>query len=277
MIRRLAPVLRIVVALLLLIPAVSLAQTNCNVGAGPLRTSAPATLKPDDIVRRFTESESAMIAGRKSYSFRQDVSVQSLRHGLMPNEWDADGEFRLVMDVSHDDGHGNRVEAVVFAPQSTLHRMSVGKEDMEDIRRFATFALTTSELPHYNVLYAGQQHVDELDTYVFDVAPKHIEKGKRYFQGRIWVEATDMNVVKTCGKSVPDTVVVKKKRVVESTVQPKFATYREFIDGRYWFPTYARSDDVIDFGPNNEVHVREIIHFTSYKSLSRDATMASSK
>lgn len=277
MIRRIAVALRIAAASLLLTHVVAFAQTNCEVGAGPLRSGAPATLKTDDIIRRFTENESAMVAARKSYSFRQDVIVQTVRRGLMPNEWDADGEFRLVMDVSHDDGDGNRVEGVVFAPQSTLHRISIGKEDMEDMRRFATFALTTSELPQYNVLYAGQQHVDELDTYVFDIAPKHLIKGKRYFQGRLWVEAADMNVVKTCGKSVPDTMVVKKKRVVESSVQPKFATYREFIDGHYWFPTYARSDDTIDFGNNNEAHLREIIRFTNYKSLSRDATMASSK
>jgi len=46
--------------------------------------------------------------------------------------------------------------------------------------------LTTEEAPQYNLTYAGQQHVDELDTYVFHVEPKNEEKGKRYFQQRAY-------------------------------------------------------------------------------------------
>ena len=40
--------------------------------------------------------------------------------------------------------------------------------------------------------------------YVFDIAPKKIEGKKRYFQGRVWVDDHDFQIVKTYGKTVPD-------------------------------------------------------------------------
>jgi hypothetical protein len=246
-----------------------LAQTNCEVGAGALRKEPPASVKPEEIIQRFTASESQMEAARRTYAFTEDVNVRTLRKGELGNDWEPDGEFRSVIDVSYDP-RGNRVDAVKFSPQSTLTRLSLGPEDFEDIHHFSVFALTTSELPRYNVTYAGQQNVDELETYVFDVAPKTIEKGKRYYQGRVWVEASGFHVVKSCGKSVPNTVITQKKRfvgkkVVGEGVQPTFATYREYIDGKYWFPTYSRSDDLLKFG-NDEVKIRELIKFTNYRA-----------
>jgi hypothetical protein len=65
--------------------------------------------------------------------------------------------------------------------------------------------------------------------------------------------------VKTCGKSVPD---IRKKN--NENLTPKFVTYREQIDGQYWFPTYTRADDVLHF-TGNDVRIREIIKYTNYK------------
>jgi hypothetical protein len=122
--------------------------------------------------------------------------------------------------------------------------------------------LTTEDLPLYDVLYVGQQHVDEIETYVFDMAPKRIEKGQRYFQGRIWVDNHDFQIVKTCGRSVPD--LHAKKKNDQENLTPKFVTYREQIDGQYWFPTYTRADDELHF-KNGDIHIREIIKYTNYK------------
>jgi hypothetical protein len=41
-------------------------------------------------------------------------------------------------------------------------------------------------------------------------------------------------------------------------------TYREQIDGQYWFPTYTRADDDLHF-KSGDVHIREIIKYTNYK------------
>jgi hypothetical protein len=100
------------------------------------------------------------------------------------------------------------------------------------------------------------------------VAPKTIEKGQRYFQGRIWVENHDLQIVKTCGKSVPEisasTAGKKKKKNMQENLTPKFVTYRELIDGEYWFPTYTRADDILRF-QTGDVHIREVIKYTNYK------------
>jgi hypothetical protein len=126
--------------------------------------------------------------------------------------------------------------------------------------------LTTAELPRYSILYVGQQKVDELDTYVFDVAPKTIEKGQRYFQGRIWVDSQDLQIVKTYGKSVPDIGVdpKKKKHPENENLFPKFVTYREQIDDNYWFPTYTKADDVLHFS-TGDVHIKIIVKYTNYR------------
>ena len=87
----------------------------------------------------------------------------------------------------------------------------MSQEDFEDIRHRLPFVLTTEELPEYNILYVGQQQEDELHCYVFDIAPKKIEGKKRYFQGRIWVDDHDFQIVKTYGKTVPDHHAAKKQ------------------------------------------------------------------
>jgi hypothetical protein len=138
------------------------------------------------------------------------------------------------------------------------------KEDFEDIRTKMAFLMTSSDLPHYNLLYVGQQHVDEIETYVFDAAPKVIEKGQRYFQGRLWVDQQDMQIVKSCGKTVPETIANPKKKKADENLSPRFVTYREQIDGQYWFPTYIRAEDTLHFR-QGDVQMREIIKLTNYK------------
>jgi hypothetical protein len=140
-----------------------------------------------------------------------------------------------------------------------LYRVTLTPQDMEDIRSLLAFAITTEELAHYSISYAGQQHIDELDSYVFDVAPKTIEKGKRYFEGRIWVESRDLAVVKTCGKNVPDSQQTKSAE----NVSPKFVIYREQFAG-HWFPTYARSDDFLFF-KQGAIRIRETVKYSNYK------------
>jgi hypothetical protein len=68
-----------------------------------------------------------------------------------------------------------------------------------------------------------------------------MEKGERYFEGQIWVDQLDLQIVKTYGKGVG----VQKKN--DDHQLPRFETYRQQIDGKYWFPTYTRADDVLHF------------------------------
>ena len=133
-------------------------------------------------------------------------------------------------------------------------------EDVDDIRHRLPFVLTSDEIPEYQILYVGQQQEDELHCYVFDIAPKEIVGKKRYFQGRIWVDDRDFQIVKTYGKTVPD---IRKKKGQENLF-PKFTTWREQIDGKYWFPTYTKADDTLHFS-SGDVHIREIVKYSDYK------------
>lgn len=245
--------------LLLFLPRFVSAETNCDAGAGPLNPAPPKGISTGQIIEKFAAKEEVFKEARNDYTFTEDIKVQQLDGSTVT------GEFRLVEDITYDD-KGNRVENIVFAPQPSLTEVSLTREDYEDFRNKMPFVMTTADIPKYDLLYVGQQHVDEIDTYAFDVAPKKIEKGERYFQGRIWVDARDLQIAKTCGKSVPDlrADAGKKKKNVEENLTPKFVTYREQIDGQYWFPTYTSADDVLHFR-TNDVHIREIIKYTNYK------------
>ncbi len=221
-------------------------------GEGQLDAAQPSGITTDEIIRRFAAKEGQFKEARENYTYTQDVKIQTLDGDTV------DGEFRQVVDITFD-ARGKRLENVVFAPQPTLQRVQMSQQDFDDIRRLMPFVLTSEEIPEYDILYVGQQQEDELHTYVFDVAPKHIEKNKRYFQGRIWVDDHDFQIVKTYGKSVPDI----RSRSNENLF-PKFVTYREQIDNVYWFPTYTKADDTLHFS-NQDVHIREIIRYTNYK------------
>jgi hypothetical protein len=252
-----AAVLVVFISALLLVPA-AVGQTNCDEGTSTLNPAQPQGMTPQQIIDKFAAREEIFRQARNNYLYTQDITVQELDGNTVS------GEFRLVQEITYDD-KGARIENVTFAPQNTLRQLSLSREDYEDFRYKMAFIMTTSDLPQYNLLYVGQQHQDEIDTYVFDVAPKTFAKGQRYFQGRIWVDNRDFQIVKSCGKTVPDIIANKKKKKnAQENLSPKFVTYREQIDGKYWFPTYIKADDTLHFS-NNDVHMREIIKLTNYK------------
>ena len=219
---------------------------------GLLDSSQPKGVTPEQVIQQFAAKETDFKKAREQYTYRQDVKVQTVDGDTM------DGEYHEVFDVLFDD-QGKRLENVVFAPQNTLERIQMSPEDLDDIRHKLPFVLTSEEIPEYDILYVGQQQEDELHCYVFDIAPKKIEGKKRYFQGRIWVDDHDFQIVKTFGKTVPD---IRKKN--NENLFPKFTTYREQIDGKYWFPTYTKADDTLHFS-TNDVHIREIVKYQDYK------------
>ncbi len=221
--------------------------------AGPLDKSEPKGITVEEIIKRFAAKEKAFKDARDQYTYRQDVKVMTL-DGDTP-----DGSYQQVFDVTFDD-KGRKIKNVVFAPQPTLQRLQMTEEDFDDIENRLPFVLTSDEIGEYDILYVGQQKQDELNTYVFDVAPKQIVGKKRYFQGRIWVDDHDFQIVETYGKTVPD---IRKKKGQENLF-PKFTTWREQIDGQYWFPTYTRAEDTLKFSMG-DIKIREIIKYTNYK------------
>jgi hypothetical protein len=223
---------------------------------GALNPAEPKGVTSDEIIQHFAAKEKEFKTALDQYGYRQTVKVQTV-DGDTP-----DGEYQQVFDVSFDD-QGKKVKNVVFAPQSTLQRIMMTEQDIDDIENRLPFVLTSDEINEYSILYVGQQQEDDLHCYVFDIAPKKIEGKKRYFQGRIWVDDKDFQIVKTYGKSVPD---ITRKRGNENLF-PKFTTYREqVVDGPYWFPVYTRADDTLHFS-NGDVKIREIVKYTNYKKF----------
>jgi hypothetical protein len=223
---------------------------------GALNPAEPKGVTSDEIIQHFAAKEKEFKTALDQYGYRQTVKVQTV-DGDTP-----DGEYQQVFDVSFDD-QGKKVKNVVFAPQSTLQRIMMTEQDIDDIENRLPFVLTSDEINEYSILYVGQQQEDDLHCYVFDIAPKKIEGKKRYFQGRIWVDDKDFQIVKTYGKSVPD--ITRKKG--NENLFPKFTTYREqVVDGPYWFPVYTRADDTLHFS-NGDVKIREIVKYTNYKKF----------
>src|ERR1044072_5381389 len=78
---------------------------------------------------------------------------------------------------------------------------------------------------------------------------------ERLFKGRIWVDDQDLQIVKTKGKGVPET---KQNKF------PTVETYREHIDGRFWFPTYSYADEELIFENGSSLHVRMKVRYMDF-------------
>jgi len=237
------------------------AMTNTNTNAGMHAeghadseiSATPPSVPAEQIIQRFSQHESEFQTERANYTYSQAFVIQTV-----DSDGNPDGEYRMNSDILFTPD-GKRYEKITFAPPDSLRRISMSKQDLDDLKNIQPFVLTTEDLPKYNVTYVGRQLVDELHTYVFDVAPKKMEKDQRYFQGRVWVDDKDMQIVKSYGKAVPD--IMKKNN---ENIFPHFETLRENINGPYWFPTYTHADDTLHFSSGG-VRIRMTVKYSNYK------------
>jgi hypothetical protein len=229
-------------------------------GFGPMDISEP-TQPPEQIIKQFAAKESEFQKALNHYTYRRVARVQTI-----DDDNKVDGEYYEVDDVIFSPS-GERMEKVVYAPENTLQRVSMSPSDLQDIQHGYPFVLTAEEIGAYNVKYVGRQKVDELDCYVFDVSPKVIEKKKRYLLGRIWVDATDLQIVVTNGRMVPDDT-----RKGQEDLHPPFMTWRAQVDGHYWFPVYTKGEGILHFSGGSgymgeDVHMRDTIKYSDYKQF----------
>jgi hypothetical protein len=216
-------------------------------------TNDPPALPVEQIIQKFTQHEDEFRKERENFTYTQIVVLQTI-----DIDGQVDGEYRLTSDIQFTPD-GKRYQKDIFAPASTIERITMTQQDFDDIEKVWPLVLTPSELPKYEVKYVGREQVDEVGTYVLDIAPKVLEKHQRYFQGRIWVEDRDLQIVKTSGISTG----LKKKK--EDSAYPHFETFRENIEGHYWFPTYTRADDILRFKSGPDVRFRVSVRYTNYK------------
>jgi TonB family protein len=236
--------------LILLLTVVSASKLAAQTDGGALSQG-----EIDRIISRFTTKESEFRRALNSYSFKRDALIQSIGMGGQ-----VIGEYHRVSQFTFDD-QGNRYEKISFFPMSSMPEITA--EDVEDLGGVEPFALEPSKIGKYNIRYAGKEKIDELNLFIFDVQPKVLPDPKktkeRLFSGRIWVDDQDLQIVKTKGKGVPET---KKNKF------PTVETYREHIDGRFWFPTYSYADEELIFDDGGSLHVRMKVRYMDFTPTS---------
>ena len=218
---------------------------------------APPSLPEPEIIRRFSQKEDEYILSRTRYTYRKTIRIQEFGPDGQPS-----GEFVLVTQPVRD-AEGKLYEKVVERPVSTLPHLILRSEDVEGLQRVPAFPLTTAQLSKYDLKYLGKEQVDEIACYIFQAKPKMVERAKAYFDGIVWVDAKYLEVVKTYGKWVTDQGEMRSVAGLPFTL---FETYRENVDGKYWFPNYSRSDGTLS-GKGQEIPVRLVIKWTDFKPL----------
>jgi hypothetical protein len=215
----------------------------------------------DNIIRKFTRGESLFRQALNIYMFNRNATIQTIGMGGQIT-----GTFKKDSFITFDQG-GNRYEKVLFAPVSTLTEISVTANDLENMGGIDPFAIEPKNIPKYNFTYLGKEKIDELSLYVFEVQPRVIPNWKKtdekLFSGRIWVDDQDFMIVKTKGKAVPE----GKERFAV------METWRENIDGKYWFPSYTSSDDELVFENGQVVKMKIRIKYTNYRVGKTDVTI----
>ncbi|HSU61705.1 MAG TPA: hypothetical protein VLI55_20515 [Bryobacteraceae bacterium] len=230
----------------------------CVAGSAVILPAAVSSSKPDptpdqiqNIIKTFTQKETDFAIARENYTYRQTTKIEEVDP--------PGGSFEVVEEVGFDD-RNKRTSRVTYAPVVSLEHIVMTQEDEEDYRHVMPFVMTNDTLPEYDVSYVGRQQVDEIGCYVFNVKPKVLTKDrKRYFDGQIWVDDQDLQIVKTFGRSTGHL------RRGEDQQFPKFETYRQQIDGKYWFPTYTYADDTLNFKDGPSQRIKEIIKYDHYK------------
>jgi hypothetical protein len=217
----------------------------------------PSQAQIDEIIQKFAANEAQFAKARENYTYHQTARIQELEpSGTVSGRWET------VSDIVFPDG--KRSEKVVRAPVSTLSKILLTPEDLEDLKSVQPFVLTTNELPKYLIRYIGKETLDEIPCYTFAVKPKKVEPGQRYFEGIVWVDDRDLQIVKSYGRG---TGVFKK-----NNAYPKFETYREQIDGKYWFPTYTIANATLHFQEGDQ-RIKQTVRYEDYKQFKSSSTI----
>lgn len=227
---------------------------NTNAGITKVNLSQAET---DRIIKNVVTKEQEFREALANYVFNRSATVQTVGMGGQIS-----GEFRRDSFMSLSPG-GQRFEKILFAPADTLTDLRITPEDLEDLGGVNAFALEPSVVNQYNFNYVGKEKIDELDLYVFDVSPKVMPDAKktkqRFFAGRIWIDDRDLQIVKSKGKALPET---------KDNKFPIVETWRENVDGKYWFPAYASvtgNDGELVFDNGSVLRMKMEIKYSNYK------------
>jgi hypothetical protein len=222
--------------------------------------STARDLAPEEIIKAFTAKESQFFEAWNQYYYRQIATVKVLSDdGVPSNE-----AMTLVFEVVFLDNGTRDVKLV--QRKGYLRSVLWTAEDQDVITNYQPFALTVKELPLYDLKYLGKEKIDELNTHVFSVNPRTVTAGKRFFKGKIWVDDTDLQIVRTIGQVVPQK---------DSVQFPEFETLRQLVDKKYWFPVWSHADSVLNYKVPipRSLRVEETITYEGFKLFTSSVTV----
>jgi hypothetical protein len=224
---------------------------------GVAEPEAPPSLPPAQIIKGFAQKEDLYFGARPQYSYRKTVRIQEFGLDGKPT-----GEYQATYEAGRT-SDGRVYEKALSAPQSNLEYLQFEPEDVQQLLRVPAYPLTSGQLGKYDLQYLGTEKVDEVDCYIFQAHPKTLDRQHPYFDGILWVDQKYLEVVKTYGKWITDLGDFRPS----SMPFTMFETYRENVDGKYWFPNYSRADEVVKLKDRN-VPVRVTIKWTDFKPFS---------
>ena len=240
--------LSLILVLVCLLVVSAFGQTASNIVKTDM---SPAEI--DRIVKKFTQNEALFRQALNIYAFNRYATMQTVGMGGQIT-----GTYKRDSYLTFNEG-GERFEKILFAPVSTMTEIVITVADIENLGGIDPFAIEPKVANQYNFTYLGKEKIDELNLYVFEVAPKVMPDWKRgvakFFQGRIWVDDEDLMIVKSKGKAVPE----GKERF--ATME----TFRENVDGKYWFPSFSTSDDELVFESGQAVKMRVRVKYKDYR------------
>jgi hypothetical protein len=225
-----------------------------------LAPAAAAQEAPENLARMVARRETATEKERNEYTYRQTVLIQEL-----DERGSERGRYKEVRDIIFSPTH-ERTEQVIGKPENLLKSLVMTPEDFRDIRDIQPLVLTEDRLWNYETKFRGDETMDGVDCWVLKVEPRQILEGQRLFDGMIWVDKKEYNIVRMEGQAVPQIRTLKTENLF-----PRFTTIRKPIDGKHWFPVYTYADDTLEFrgGPLRE---RLRIEYSGYKRFGAEST-----
>jgi hypothetical protein len=214
----------------------------------------PPPIPVSEIIKRFTQNEDAMFQAHTNYGYHRTVRVQEF-----DDKGKMTGELVITTEFAHAPD-GRAYEKGDKHPESTLKFLDLDYEHMDTLQKIPLLPFGSSQIAKYDFTYAGTQKLDELDTYIFRVEPKQVDRQHAYFSGVIWVDSQDFVIVKTLGKWKTELGDVATAEFPFKT----FDTYRENVEGKIWFPNYLRSDEIVST-KMGRISVRLTVKWEDYK------------
>jgi hypothetical protein len=226
---------------------------------------APPSLPPAQIIQGFSKKEEVYQGARPQFAYRKTIRIQEFDPDGRPS-----GEYTATYDAVRS-ADGKLYEKAIAAPETSLQYLQFDPEEAQLLTRIPAYPVTPNQLSKYNLQYLNTEKIDEVDCYIFQISPKTLDRQHPLFDGVIWVDQKYLEVVKTYGKWVTDLGEIHPPTLPFGM----FETYRENVEGKYWFPNYSRAEGTYKM-KDRDIPVRATIKWTNFKPFPPVSVPASS-